>query len=510
MSYRDHPPVSPALFGYDPALEVPQDHLARLVDQVVDAAIQPPPRVGIRGTRPYDPRVVLKVLLFGYALGIRSSRVLEEMCRDRLSFKLLTRGETPSYRTICHVRVKYKELLAQVFVSLFAVADRAGIKRCGRLKLDTHKVPANASPESVIKKDEFADVLAEFERILQEAEAVDAREDSEGGGPTQTSLGKSVETDQVRDIVRRVRKQMSESKRAVSGSESVEPSEARVVSSKTVARIKEGKAAIERAQAQGKAFVCLTDPDAQMMSGGRQRRTLECHSFEAVVDNGLLVASGATQIINDNSRLTPLVDAARQNEPDGIKEVTADSGFYAGDAVAELEQAGIQTCVPDANTAGTMRRRRLIQSRVESNSVPFVYDAAQDCYRCPEGNELKRLTERFQHGQQLTKYKAIRDCTSCSLASVCLKQPGARRRTLNIGKHNKLLEDLRLRFNDAAHQALYHQRAPATETVFGVLKGTLGFTRWSLRGKHGVSCEALLFSMAYQFRKIHKHWAVAF
>lgn len=508
MSYRDHPPIGPALFGYDPAQDVPQDHLARLVDEVVDAAIQPPRRVGIRGTRPYDPRVCLKVLLLGYALGIRSSRVLEEMCRDRLSFKLLTRGDIPSYRTLCHVRVKYRELLEQVFVALFAVADRSGIQRCGRIKMDTHKVPANASPESVIKKDEFADLLVEFERIVKEAEEVDAREDDEGEGPTRTSLGKTVETEQIRDIVRRVRKEMSRSK-PVPGS--TEASEVRTVTvtPRTLTRVREGKAAIERGQAEGKAFVCLTDPDAQMMSGGRQRRSLECHSFEAVVDNGLVVASGATQVVNDNSRLTPLVESAQQNEPGGVIEVTADSGFYAGDAVAELEQAGIQTCVPDSNTAAAMRRGRLIQSRIESGSVQFVYDPTADCYRCPQGNELRRLTERKQHGQQLTKYRAIRDCTGCPLAPVCLKQPGAKRRTFNIGVHNKLLEDLRLRFNDASHRALYHQRAPATETVFGVLRGTLGYTRWLVRGKHAVSCEAWLFTLAYQFRKIHRKRVLA-
>ena len=507
MSYRDHPPIGPALFGYDPAQDVPQDHLARLVDEVVDAAIQLPRRVGIRGNRPYDPRVGLKVLLLGYALGIRSSRVLEEMCRDRLSFKLLTRGETPSYRTLCHVRVRHRDLLEQVFVALFAVADRAGIQRCGRIKVDSHKVPANASPEAVIRKNEFADLLIEFERILKEAEEVDAREDDEGDGPpTRTSLGKTVETEQVRDIVRRVRKQMSRSKQS---SESADASECRTVTSKTLARIRDGKAALERAKAEGKAFVCLTDPDAQMMSGCRPRKNQECYSFEAAVDNGLLVASGATQATSDNSRLTPLVEAARQNEPEGIIEVTADSGFYAGDAVAELEKAGIQTCVPDANTSGAARRGRFIQPRFEGGSVVFVYDDAADCYRCPQGNELKRLQSRRHGGQQLSKYRAIRDCTGCPLVSGCLKQPGARRRTFNIGQNHMLLEDLRRRFNSDAHWALYRQRAPAVETVFGVLKGTLGFTRWMLRGQRAVSCEAWLFTLAYQLRKVHRQWVPA-
>src|SRR5438045_1783241 len=77
MPYRPHPPPAPLLFGYDPERDLPRDHLARLVEQVVEEAVRPPLHLPGRGHPPFDPRLPIKVLIYGYATGHRSSRQQE-------------------------------------------------------------------------------------------------------------------------------------------------------------------------------------------------------------------------------------------------------------------------------------------------------------------------------------------------------------------------------------------------------------------------------------------------
>jgi transposase len=205
VSYRPYPAATPALVVRDPVLDLPADHLARLVDQVVDQVIEPTPRPPSRGQPPYNPRLPLKVLLYGYATGVRSSRRLEQLCEESLPYLLLTRGDTPSYRTLCSVRVAEGEALEQVFVALLALAASLGMKRVGHLVVDTTKLRADASPEAVLCAEEYEAVGAELGRILQEVQLIDEQESREGYRAA-LRLGQEVTTEQMRDIVRRVRK----------------------------------------------------------------------------------------------------------------------------------------------------------------------------------------------------------------------------------------------------------------------------------------------------------------
>jgi transposase len=149
MGYRPFPPPSLLLVGYDPVRDLPTDHLARFVEQVVEETIVPPPRSPRPGQPPFDPRLSLKVLPDGSATGIRSSRQLERLCHERLPFLFLPRGDAPSSRTLCSVRVEHTDLLERVWVGLFAVADAAGMKRLGHVVIDSTKLRADASPERV-------------------------------------------------------------------------------------------------------------------------------------------------------------------------------------------------------------------------------------------------------------------------------------------------------------------------------------------------------------------------
>jgi transposase len=548
MSYRPYSPPTPLLFGYDPVRDLPPDHLARLVEEVVEESVRIAPRPRRQGQPPYDPRLCLKVLLYGYATGIRSSRKLEQLCRESLPYLYLTRGDAPSYRTLCTVRLEEKELIEEVYVGLFAVGETLGLKRVGRITIDSTKIRADVSPESVVKPEEYEAVRAELAGILAEAAAIDAREEAEGpSGETRT--GKTLQRDQMRDILRRVRSQRAVAKRertakasgqtgedkpeaaaglalegleeTTSGGAGGEPQEpppvvakpplAGRISQRMRERVEAALQAIDQAAAAGRKHLSLTDPDAVMMGEGREKRIRECHAFEVAVDNGLLVVGQTCQEGTDNARLLPVVEAAKAHEPAGVKAVDADSGYYAGDAVAALIEAGVDTCIPDSNTAGDLHRGQpvgTIRSK-KQGAVAFEYDAAADLYRCPQGQELALRQTRQEGGCMTQVYRAREECRPCPQAGECLTQLKAQHRTLKVPVKEEVLERARQRFNEPEHQARYHQRGPEVESVFGFLRGVLGYGRWLLRGKEKVEREGRLFTVAYQMRKVHAAWARA-
>jgi hypothetical protein len=540
MSYRPHPPSGPLLIGYDPERDLPADHLARLVEQVVEASVTPPRRPAGPGQPPFDPRLPLKVLVYGYATGQRSSRQLERLGAESLPYLFLTRGDTPSYRTLCTVRVEQCELLEQVWVGLLAVAQACGMARVGHLVVDSTKLRADASPEAVLKAGEYEPMREELGRILAEAAQVDAKETAEGA-PGATRLGAAVPPEQMREIVRRVRRRLARAQRdgsgpkeppaggAAPGGGSSPPGSApasggaapgvgararggaRPLGPQMMGRLQAGLAAIEGAMTEGRQHLCLTDPEARMMGGGRERKVRECYSFEVAVDAGagLLVVGQVSQAASDNERLEAVVGAAAPYEPAGVQAVTADSGFYGGGPVGRLLEAGIDLCVPDSNTAGDLHRGQPVGTvrAAGRGQVVFAYDPVTDQYRCPEGNRLERHQVREQAGQEWTVYKAQQACRGCPRAGECLTQRSAQYRTLKVGKQHAALEAARQRFNEPQHQERYRHRGEQVETVFGVLRGTLGYPRFRLRGLGRVTQEARLMALGYQLRKVVGRWA---
>ena len=530
--YRQHSAPQPMLFGYDPVRDLPADHLARLVEAVVEDAVKPQPKGDQGGQPAYDPRLCLKVLLYGYCTGVRSSRRLEQNCRESLPYLFLTRGDTPTYRTLCSARVNDHEALAQAWEGLFAIAAEVGLKRVGKIVIDSTKIRADVSSASVVSRIEFDAVRAELERCLAEATAADAAEEDV---PIANQTGKKVAPDQVRDILRRVRQQRRQAAQAQAELEATAPT----VDTLSPARTSEAPAlpledvpaplpsetqldpqkvpkplrhlalallAIQAATAAGASHVSVTDAEARLMQSGVERRTQPCFSWEIAVDSGLIVASETTQSGNDNDRLAPVLAAAQVQEPSGVTSVTADSGYFSGDEVGKLSRDGVDLCVPDCNTAGDLHRGQPVGTiRAKSQGkIAFEYDAEANVFRCPAGNTLRPVQKRKQCGQKVQIYRAERECTDCPLAGECLVRPNAKRRRLQRGEYEEELAAARERFKEPEHQARYRARGPAVETVFGFAREELGFRRWSLRGKERVAAEGTFLALACQCRKIHK------
>jgi uncharacterized protein YabE (DUF348 family)/transposase len=165
---------------------LPAEHLAQLIAELVDEHVDLVPiRAAYaegRATPPDDPRLMVRILLYGYTTGVRSSRVIERKCVDDVPFRWLAAGTAPDYRAIARFRKRHLSALGYLFVEALALCQAAGMARLGRIALDGTRVRDDASKRKVMshaRRDETERFLAEeVWALLADAESIDKAEDS--------------------------------------------------------------------------------------------------------------------------------------------------------------------------------------------------------------------------------------------------------------------------------------------------------------------------------------------
>jgi transposase len=161
---------------------LPADHLAWFVRDVVDQLDLEPflraYRADGHGHPAYDPKTLLGVLLYGYCLGVRSSRRLERRCIEDIAFRVLAGNQLPDHVTIARFRVRHQQALAGFLVASLRLCAAAGMVRLGVVALDGTKVAANAANTASHTQEKIEAQVAE---ILRQAAEADQREDLEHG-----------------------------------------------------------------------------------------------------------------------------------------------------------------------------------------------------------------------------------------------------------------------------------------------------------------------------------------
>lgn len=188
-TYRAYDPDQ--LFLLPPALHewVPEGHLVHFLSDVVDTlnlnAILVSYEQEPRGYPPYHPRMMTKLLLYAYAIGIPSSRKIAQRCEEDLAVRVLTANQTPDFRTISEFRQRHLEALAALFVQVLQICRRAGLVKMGVVALDGTKVKANASKHKAMSygrmQTEIPRLEAEVATLLRQATAADEAEDRQHG-----------------------------------------------------------------------------------------------------------------------------------------------------------------------------------------------------------------------------------------------------------------------------------------------------------------------------------------
>ena len=168
---------------------LPEDHLAYFVSDVVEqldlSAIESVYEEEERGQPPYHPRMMTKILIYGYCVGVFSSRRMQKKLSEDVGFRVLAAGNQPDFRTISDFRKLHLGALQGLFDQVLQIALQAGTMKLGRVVLDGSKVKANASKHKAMSygrmQEDEKRLKEEVKRLLEQAEATDAEEDARYG-----------------------------------------------------------------------------------------------------------------------------------------------------------------------------------------------------------------------------------------------------------------------------------------------------------------------------------------
>ena len=327
-SYRPYYPDEELLLP--PSLRdwLPENHLAYFVSDVVDNLDLSPMDAVYgdekRGQPPYDPLMMTKVLVYGYCVGVFSSRKMERRLVEDIAFRVLAADNQPNFRTISDFRKIHLKTLAGLFEQVLQIALEAGAMKVGRVALDGTKVKANASKHKAMSYDRMQEkekqLKAEVKQLLEQAEAADAEEDARyGKDRTGDELPAELERRETRlKKIQQAKRALQERARQQAVTEGSDP---------------------QQAKPKDKDQYNFTDPESRIMKSSDG--FVQAYNAQAAVepDLQLIVGQTVTQAANDKQQLMPLVEVIEQQSGQRPEEVLADSGYCSEPNLEALESA---------------------------------------------------------------------------------------------------------------------------------------------------------------------------
>jgi len=322
---------------------LPAEHLARFIAELVDehldlSRIHAGYTEG-RGAPPYDPRLMVRILLYGYTTGVRSSRAIERKCVDDVPFRWLAAGSAPDYRAIARFRKRHLSALGHLFVAALALCQAAGMVSLGRVALDGTKVRANASKRKAMSYARMTDkekiLAAEVSALLAEAERIDKAEDAK--------FGKDKRGDELPEELRRRETRLARIRKAKTALEAEAAAAARERAERNAAdrgddedtAAAAGSAAAHAATPKPKAQRNFTDPDSKIMLTG-DGAFHQCYNVQAVVDadHQVIVATDVNTNASDVANLIPMTAQTVTNTGGAPAQMLADAGYCSADNLA--------------------------------------------------------------------------------------------------------------------------------------------------------------------------------
>jgi transposase len=278
---------------------------------------------GTEGGPAYAPEMLVSVWLYAYALGVTSSRRLEQRICEDMAFRYLAGGAGPDHWTLNDFRRRHARGLNDLFTRVVELARANGLGRLGHVAIDSTRIAANASRNRIDTEQTLRNARARIRRDIRRwQKQCDAEDPNEGAG---NEVGRAV--------IARLEQQRGEI-----------------------------PARLERLHKSGLQKVSRSDPDSRFL---RERGgfTLGYTATLAVSEDHLIVGQCVTQETNDNELLLPLVDLVEQQCGEKLQCASADSGFFSVDNLRALEEREIDGYIPDSNLARCLNRGGPLRTR---------------------------------------------------------------------------------------------------------------------------------------------------
>ena len=324
---------------------LPDDHLSYFVSDVVDqldlSAIERVYEEEDRGQPPYHPRMMTKILLYGYCVGVFSSRRIQKRLVEDVAFRVLAAGNQPDFRTIADFRKLHLKALEELFRQMLRLTLETGMMKLGRVALDGSKVKGNASKHKAMSygrmKETEKRLREEVRKLLKQAEAADQEEDSRYGRDRRgDELPEELQRRETRIArIREAKHALEERAREQAKSKGKDP---------------------EEAQPTKKAQYNFTDPESRMLKGSDG--FLQGYNTQIAVEPvfQLIVGQRVTQAANDKQQMVPLVEAIEEQSGQKPEGVLADNGYCSDENLKYLARKRMEGFVATGKQKHRQRR----------------------------------------------------------------------------------------------------------------------------------------------------------
>jgi len=413
------------------------------------------------GRPPYDPADMLRLYVWGYLNGVRSSRRLERECGRNLEAIWLMRGLAPDHWTIAAFRRMNAHVVKAVFRELVRLLIGMGLVGGDLVAVDGVKLKAVNSRERNLNRQTLAMNIERMDAAVSGyLEALDEADREEERG--------SEEAARLRERLGRI-----------------------------VGRREWAAELLGRLEASGEREVSLTDPDSRLM---KNRGRLEpCYNAHAAVDtvSHLVVEYDVSNCASDAHALSPVAAAAKEVLGVERLKAAADRGFYDASEVARCLEAGVTPYVPRPDSYARGRRAGSGVPTREYHGDRFVYDGERDAYVCPAGSLLTLRGVGMAGGWARRTYRSDA-CRSCPhyLAECTRNRLG---RVMYRYGYEGLLLDMEARLR--AEPSVMEARRATVEHVFGSVKRGLNQGYLLLRGLGRVVGEVGFTMLVYDLRR---------
>ncbi len=466
------------MFLLPPSLNewVRDDNPVRVFSEIIDRIDTTPFRqIKEEGRPAYHPAMMIKVLLWGYATGVRSSRKIEEKLGQDIVFMWLAGLEKPDFRTLCLFRTNNKEALEKIFTEVMIVAKTLGMATLGLVALDGSKVRANSGIDTFKKLRDWKELLKEAkeeaQRIISEAEKTD-REENKVYGEDKRGNELPKEIEGVQD------------------------------------RIEKIEALIKKAKELGKeddSRVSLTDTDASFMHKGNT--SIPAFNAQvAVTEDQLIVYADVTAEPVDVNQTKKAIEGIKKTHKEKPEILVADTGYAGGENFRYLEDNKIDGYIPseDERHIGSKKRQKAREHLFTKED--FTYDAQKDKYTCPQSKKLMPVARtQFKSKyskREVTTYRTERGtCAACPLREKCTTNIKLGRAITRDG-YEEYRKRMKEKLSASEGRLIYGKRKCLVEPVFGQIKTRGGFSQFLLRGLEKVRLEWKIAAIAHNLLKI--------
>jgi transposase len=415
--------------------------------------------VETRGAPPFEPALLVCLLLYAYCIGVYSSRKIALACERNLAFLAIVGSDRPDFRTISDFRKEHLSRLAKLFVQVLRLAAEAGMVRLGNLAFDGSKFTGQASRHKAMSYGymlkEEARLQQEIQALLEQAEQTDAQEDAVHGSRRGDELPAELKRRQDRlEVIAAAKARLEKQALAEAEAEKQRRAEQEAERQRTGTKRRGPEPAPPNEKPGDKAQCSFSDPELKMMPQSNKGWDYATNA-QVGVDGQfqIIVTCYVTDAVNDKEQAVPLAEATREN----------------------LRQAGIEL-PKDENGA--------------EKKIPATLDNGYYSEQAATGMEERGFDPYMATGRQKHNQGQMPTATEAQPEAATAK------------------EKMQAKLRTAEGQQRYAQRKTIVEPVFGQIKGARGFRRFSFRGLLKIAGEWSLICLTHNLLKIWRYRSV--